>query len=135
NLARNLSHHLHQAPGKAAGVSFRCGDLVIGVERRDVLAEEERLVAHGPGVPTGFLFDNGADQCWIQRLRAGGFARESEELRRSAGEHGFLPCSKPPLRFESRDKSQTIEEGFLGSAARRVCWERTRKKVGLLRSE
>src|SRR6266436_2108356 len=43
-FARDLPHHLHQAPGKAAGVRFRRGDLVVGIEGRDVLAEEGRLV-------------------------------------------------------------------------------------------
>lgn len=82
-----LSHDLHEAPGEAAGVGFRGGDFVVGVESGDVFGEEERLVAGGPGIPGGFLFDDGADERGIEIVGASGFAGESDELGWRG--HGF----------------------------------------------
>jgi hypothetical protein len=80
HFAGDLSHDLHEAPGEAAGVGFRGCDFVVGEEVRDVSGEEGGLVAHGPIVPGGFLFDDGADQGWVERLGGGGFASEHDEL-------------------------------------------------------
>lgn len=79
-FARDLPHHLHQSPTEAAGVSFRGADFIVGVERRDVFGEEKRLVAHGPGIPRGFLLDDSADESGVERARRGGFAREGDKL-------------------------------------------------------
>lgn len=90
DFAGHLSHDLHESPGKAAGIGFRRGDLIIGVKIRDVFGEEGRFVADGPGVPGGFLFDDGADERGVERLRGGRFAREGDELGWSG--HGL--CSE-----------------------------------------
>ena len=80
DFAGDLPHDLHQAPGKSARVGFGSRDLIIGVKIRDIFGEEARLVAHGPGIPGRFLFDDGADEGGIERLRGGGFAGEGDEL-------------------------------------------------------
>jgi hypothetical protein len=57
-------------------VSFAGQDL--GWIRR--VCEEQRLVAHGPGIPAGFLFDDGADQRGFDGLRGGGSAGHRDEM-------------------------------------------------------
>ena len=79
-FAGDLPHHLHQAPGKGAGIGFRSRDLVVRVEARDIFAEKRRLIAHGPGIPAGLLLDDGADQRGIEGLRGRGFAGQRQEL-------------------------------------------------------
>src|SRR6266481_8562814 len=66
-FASDLPHHLHQSPGEAACVGLRRGDLVVGVERRNVFGEKRGLIAHGPGIPRGLLLDYGADESGIKR--------------------------------------------------------------------
>ena len=99
-FAGGLSHDLHESPGKAAGVSFGGGDFVVGVERGDVLGEEKGFVAHGPRIPGGFLFDDGADERGIEIVGSGGFASESDELGWGGHEWGLLASA---MREEVRD--------------------------------
>ena len=103
-FAGDLSHDLHEAPAEAAGVGFGGGDFVVGVERRDVFGEEGRFVAHRPGVPAGFLFDDGADQCGVEGLGGGGFVSEGDEFwgnahaeieMENSEEKQILACLRP----------------------------------------
>ena len=51
-----------------------------GVERSDVARQEARLVAHGPGVPGGFLLDHGADERGLEGVLAGDPAGEVDDF-------------------------------------------------------
>jgi hypothetical protein len=78
---RHLAHHLHQSPGKCAGVGF--GDVGDDAARnlgRNVLFVERRLIAQRPGIPRRLLFDDGADQVRPKRMRFGRGVCERNEL-------------------------------------------------------
>src|SRR6201999_1369572 len=79
-FAGDLSHDLHEAPAEAAGPGFGGGDFVVGVERGDVFGEKGWFVAHGPGVPAGFLFDDGAHERGVEGLGGGCFLGEREQV-------------------------------------------------------
>src|SRR5258708_14701466 len=109
-FARNLSHHLHESPGKSASPGFRGGDFVVGVERRDVPPEKRGFIANGVGVPGRFLLDDGTHQYGIERVGAGNAAGKRDER---GGRHGVwrFEVGKEFRSRESEVRSKRQEAG------------------------
>src|SRR5579863_9288645 len=107
-FAGDLSHDLHQAPTEAARVGFGGADFVVGVERCDIFREERGFVANRPGVPAGFLFDDGADERGVEGLGGSGFVGEGEKIRWDA--HSGSRQST----VESRKKKRTVQRFTAG---------------------
>ena len=61
-LARYLTHYLHQTPGN------RSRDFLRGrqTERRNIARPESGLVTYGMRIPSGLLLDNRTDECGIE---------------------------------------------------------------------
>jgi hypothetical protein len=102
-FARDLSHDLHEAPGKGAGSRF--GFAVANaayLRRRDVPIVEGRLVSQGPAIPRRLLFDDRADEVRRQRVRLSGNARQCEQFERwccgiwhVCFSRALSPCDRP----------------------------------------
>jgi hypothetical protein len=80
-FARDLTHYLHQSPGKCASARF--GDVVDDAARNlrhDVFFVELRLIAQSPGIPGGLLLDDRADQFRPKCVCIGGTMCEHNEF-------------------------------------------------------
>jgi hypothetical protein len=98
-LASDLTHDLHQTPGKRATSGFAfIGDCAASQLRLDVARVESWLVAKRPTVPGRFLLDDRADKLEPEWLLIGDLGCEENQVRRSVcrvnkfhdvGETGF----------------------------------------------
>jgi hypothetical protein len=66
----------------------------VGVKRRNVFGEEEWFVAHGPGIPRGFLFNDRADERDVEAFGVGGGADEIEKFEVGHGEEPKIENEK-----------------------------------------
>jgi len=75
-FTRNLSHYLHQSPGKRAGLRFGDRNFSGAELRGDIMFVKCRLVTNGPRIPSGFLLTNRTDERGVELVRFGCGASE-----------------------------------------------------------
>ena len=87
-LPRYLPHHLHQAPRNPARIRFRGAHLIICIQRRNVLREEQRFIPDRPRIPV-------RDSCSTTAHTSAG-SNPSSSARR-ANSTKFLSTTIPPF--------------------------------------